>query len=68
MIDQLFGASPNISFPQKMTAPEAVIQVETLYKDYGKLAAVKGIDFSVREREIFGLIGPDGAGKTTTFH
>jgi ABC-2 type transport system ATP-binding protein len=68
MIDQLFGASPNISFPQKMTAPEAVIQVETLYKDYGKLAAVKGIDFSVREKEIFGLIGPDGAGKTTTFH
>lgn len=45
-----------------------VIQVEGLYKRYGKLVAVKGIDFAVRRGEIFGLIGPDGAGKTTTFH
>lgn len=45
-----------------------VIQVECLCKRYGKLVAVKGIDFAVRRGEIFGLIGPDGAGKTTTFH
>lgn len=45
----------------------AVIQVEGLVKRYGKLAAVKGIDFTVERGEIFGLIGPDGAGKTTTF-
>jgi ABC-2 type transport system ATP-binding protein len=45
-----------------------VIQVQDLLKRYGKLVAVKGIDFSVRQGEIFGLIGPDGAGKTTTFH
>jgi ABC-2 type transport system ATP-binding protein len=43
------------------------IEVKGLHKQYGKLAAVKGIDFSVRQGEIFGLIGPDGAGKTTTF-
>jgi ABC-2 type transport system ATP-binding protein len=43
------------------------IQVKGLYKQYGKQAAVKGIDFTVRQGEIFGLIGPDGAGKTTTF-
>jgi ABC-2 type transport system ATP-binding protein len=43
------------------------IEVTGLYKQYGKLLAVKGIDFSVRQGEIFGLIGPDGAGKTTTF-
>ena len=47
---------------------EEVIQVESLYKHYGKLVAVKGINFGVRRGEIFGLIGPDGAGKTTTFH
>jgi ABC-2 type transport system ATP-binding protein len=47
---------------------EEVIQVEGLYKRYGKLVAVKGIDFAVCRGEIFGLIGPDGAGKTTTFH
>ncbi|MEH2468184.1 ATP-binding cassette domain-containing protein [Nostoc sp.] len=45
-----------------------VIQVEGLSKRYGKLVAVKGIDFAVQRGEIFGLIGPDGAGKTTTFH
>jgi ABC-2 type transport system ATP-binding protein len=43
------------------------IEVRGLHKHYGKLAAVKGIDFAVRPGEIFGLIGPDGAGKTTTF-
>ncbi|MEH2252393.1 ATP-binding cassette domain-containing protein [Nostoc sp.] len=45
-----------------------VIQVEGLSKRYGKLVAVKGINFAVQRGEIFGLIGPDGAGKTTTFH
>ena len=44
-----------------------VIQVAGLQKRYGKLTAVKGIDFAVQRGEIFGLIGPDGAGKTTTF-
>lgn len=43
------------------------IEVKGLHKQYGKLAAVKGIDFGVDRGEIFGLIGPDGAGKTTTF-
>ncbi|MUL38397.1 ATP-binding cassette domain-containing protein [Gloeocapsopsis dulcis] len=47
---------------------ELVIQVEGLRKRYGKFVAVRGIDFTVRQGEIFGLIGPDGAGKTTTFH
>jgi len=47
---------------------DVVIQVEQLVKQYGKLTAVRGIDFSVRRGEIFGLIGPDGAGKTSTFH
>jgi len=47
---------------------DVVIQVEGLYKRYQKLVAVKGIDFTVQRGEIFGLIGPDGAGKTTTFH
>lgn len=46
----------------------SVIKVEGLYKNYGKLVAVKGINFSVEKGEIFGLIGPDGAGKTSTFH
>lgn len=45
-----------------------IIQVKNLHKRYGRLSAVRGIDFSVQAGEVFGLIGPDGAGKTTTFH
>ncbi len=45
-----------------------IIRVGGLQKRYGPLLAVKGIDFEVYAGEIFGLIGPDGAGKTSTFH
>ncbi len=51
-----------------MPQNDLVIEVAGLCKRYGKLTAVRGIDFAVRRGEIFGLIGPDGAGKTTTFH
>ena len=50
------------------TQDSALITVQGLHKRYGRLAAVQGIDFSVQRGEVFGLIGPDGAGKTTTFH
>lgn len=42
-----------------------VLQVEGLRKTYGKMEALKGIDFEVRPGEVFALIGPNGAGKTT---
>ncbi len=45
----------------------AAIEVRELWKRYGKLEAVRGISFEVERGEIFGLIGADGAGKTTTF-
>ncbi|PSB05828.1 ABC transporter ATP-binding protein, partial [filamentous cyanobacterium CCP2] len=44
-----------------------IINVQNLHKRYGKVPAVRGISFTVERGEIFGLIGPDGAGKTTTF-
>ncbi|WP_321323394.1 ATP-binding cassette domain-containing protein [Thiomicrorhabdus sp.] len=44
-----------------------VIQVNNLEKRFGDFVAVKGIDFSVRQGEIFGLLGANGAGKSTTF-
>ena len=46
----------------------AAVQIDRLYKSYGDLEAVKGIELEVQPGEIFGLIGPDGAGKTSTFH
>ena len=43
-----------------------IIVAEGLTKRFGPLAAVDGLTFRVARGEIFGLVGPDGAGKTTT--
>lgn len=51
-----------------ISAVQPIVKVQGLKKSYGALEAVKGLDFDIFEGEIFGLIGPDGAGKTTTFH
>jgi branched-chain amino acid transport system ATP-binding protein len=45
-----------------------ILRVEGLVKRFGGLTAVNGISFSVRRGEIFGIIGPNGCGKTTTFN
>ena len=45
--------------------PDVVLQ--NISKSYGTVEAVKDVSFSVNKGEIFGLIGPDGAGKTTIF-
>ncbi len=50
-----------------MSAPDVAIRTRALTKRYGAIEAVRGIDLDVRAGEIFGLIGPDGAGKTSTF-
>jgi ABC-2 type transport system ATP-binding protein len=58
--------------PKTAIAPVAMeshpISLHGLYKHYGSKMAVRGIDLDVKRGELFGLIGPDGAGKTTTFH
>ncbi|MCD6543334.1 MAG: ATP-binding cassette domain-containing protein, partial [Flavobacteriaceae bacterium] len=43
------------------------ISLQHISKSYGDLKAVDDISFEVKEGELFGLIGPDGAGKTTIF-
>ena len=42
------------------------IEVSSLKKSYGPVAAVDGISFAVEKGEVFSLLGPNGAGKTTT--
>src|SRR5262249_42745274 len=46
---------------------DAGIRRTNLRNQYGSVEAVRGISFDVHQGEIFGLIGPDGAGKTSTF-
>lgn len=45
----------------------SVIELNNINKKFGSVSALNDISFSVEESEIFGLIGPDGAGKTTLF-
>jgi len=49
-----------------METSNPAIVVSGLTKRFGELRAVDGLSFDVRPGEIFGLVGPDGAGKTTT--
>ena len=44
-----------------------MLKVENVTKKYGDLVAVDNLSFSVKDGEIFGLLGLNGAGKTTTF-
>jgi len=43
------------------------VKVEHLSRSYGKTLALDDVSFSVQQGELFGFIGPDGAGKTTLF-
>jgi ABC-2 type transport system ATP-binding protein len=48
------------------TIIESIIETRGLTKRFGTLTAVDHLDLAVAKGEIFGLVGPDGAGKTTT--
>ncbi len=47
---------------------EPLLEVKSVTKYFGGLAAVANIDLAIREGELVGLIGPNGAGKTTVFN
>lgn len=45
---------------------EIVLQVDNLSKKYKKVDAVKGVSFDIKKGNVYGLLGPNGSGKTTT--
>jgi ABC-2 type transport system ATP-binding protein len=48
------------------TPKDAIVETRALTKRFGDLTAVDHLDLTIPRGEIFGLVGPDGAGKTTT--
>lgn len=65
------GASFDMGTPPPPMTPEAprepVIEVQDLKRRFGDFYAVRGITFDVLRGEVFGLLGANGAGKSTTF-
>lgn len=71
-VSLLFNRNPHHSIPLPPAAGTAsndvpVVEVKDLYRYFGSFAAVKDVSFSVHKGEIFGLLGANGAGKSTTF-
>lgn len=45
----------------------SIVEVQNLHKSFSSISALKDVQFEVKKGELFGFIGPDGAGKTTLF-
>ncbi len=67
---QVIAPAPVASFDSTAAGraeSRPAIRVQDLRKNYGPIEAVRGVSLQIGKGEIFGLIGPDGAGKTSTF-
>ena len=64
--DETRGRRVVVSTSSTSVDPEPAISVRGLTKTFGDFTAVDGIDFDVPRGEVFGFLGPNGSGKTTT--
>ena len=48
--------------------PETIVKISSLVKRYGDLQAIDHLDLQINKGEVFGLLGPNGSGKTTTIN
>ena len=46
--------------------PNIVLETQSLTRHYGKIKAIQKLDLTVKQGEIYGILGPNGSGKTTT--
>lgn len=51
-----------------MTNEKVILETKDLWKNFGNLSAVAGVDLKLKEKELTAVIGPNGAGKTTLFN
>lgn len=68
MGETMMSVDSESSIPGKMAAPsDAVVRTENLAKTFDEEVALDRLSVTIRAGELFGFIGPDGAGKTTLF-
>lgn len=67
-MDSPQSTSPSLTSPStgNGSGSQPIIEVDNLFRRYGKLWAVNGVDFKVFPGQVVGFIGANGAGKTTT--
>jgi polar amino acid transport system permease protein len=64
----IFSRRPQSSLPDLTQSPSSgqpMVKAEQVWKSFGKLDVLKGIDFAVMPRQTFVLLGPSGGGKST---
>jgi ABC-2 type transport system ATP-binding protein len=45
---------------------ETILKIDNLYKNYGRVQAIKNISFEIKKGNVYGILGPNGSGKSTT--